>query len=428
MERRTRKHTTTAQGQARSSGRAANPVPDDTEGPWVIDGFDITIYAPTGSNPYYQVVWYEDGRRRTTTGGTTYRKAELKADTIARRLDVQAFESDKSVAMLVEAWLSPDRPRTKPWSLKHAQGSRWLAERHILPTIGNLRCAELRSRDLQKAVNHCPTPGEARRVLGQLGTILRWGWGHGYLVTEPTRLLAGVHAPSAAKPATHGEDELLVDPAKVPDGDAIEALSLAMSLVPRATDEDVLSVVLDAYSGLRLGELLALRASDIDLDKRQVGVNRQVVEVKGGVKLVPPKGNKVRKSVYPEVTPEGFRLADNLEQRVLQVRESDPTGLLFPAPKGGLWTPSNFGERRFRPASHIAWWPVEEGTSVHGSYGKLLWTMHSLRHRYATWLLWERNASPADVSTAMGHSDVSITLRVYASSVSGALDRLAALT
>ena len=88
MERRTRKHTTTAQGQARSSGRAANPVPDDTEGPWVIDGFDITIYAPTDSNPYYQVVWYEDGRRRTTTGGTTYRKAELKADTIARRLDV----------------------------------------------------------------------------------------------------------------------------------------------------------------------------------------------------------------------------------------------------------------------------------------------------------------------------------------------------
>ncbi|HNE89924.1 MAG TPA: hypothetical protein PK902_11325, partial [Actinomycetota bacterium] len=68
----------------------------------MIDGFDITIYAPTGSNPYYQVVWFEDGRRRTTTGGTTYRKAELKADTIARRLDVQAFESDKSVAMLVE--------------------------------------------------------------------------------------------------------------------------------------------------------------------------------------------------------------------------------------------------------------------------------------------------------------------------------------
>ena len=52
---------------------------------------------------------------------------------------------------------------------------------------------------------------------------------------------------------------------------------------------------------------------------------------------------------------------------------------------------------------------------------------HSLRHRYATWLLWERKASPVDVSTVMGYSDVSITLRVYASSVTGALDRLAAL-
>ena len=428
MERRTRKHTTTTAGQTRPSAGAANPIPDDSQGPWVIDELGITIYAPTGGSPYYQVVWYEEGRRRTTSAGRTYEEAERKADTIARRIDVRAFESDRPVRDLVEAWLSPDRPRTRPWSLKHAQGSRWLAERHILSTIGGLRCATLRPSDLQKAVNHCPTPGEARRVRGQLGTILRWGWGNGYLVTEPSRLLGGVHAPSSTGPATHGEDELLVDPAKVPDGDAIEALAIAMSLVPRASYTDVLTVVLDAYSGLRLGELLALRASDIDLDKRQVGVNRQVVEVAGGLQLVPPKGNKIRKSVYPEVTPEGFPLAEALARRVLQVRADDPKGLLFPATGGGLWTPSNFGERRFRPAARIAWWPVESGSSVGGSYGKLLWTMHSLRHRYATWLLWERNASPADVSMAMGHSDVSITLRVYASSVSGAMDRLAALT
>jgi hypothetical protein len=428
MERGSRKRSATTAGQTRSAGGAANSIPDGTAGPWVIDGLPITIYPPTESNRYYQIVWYEEGRRRTTSAGTSHRKAEIKADTIARRLVAQAFASERPVKDLVEAWLSPNRPRKRPWSLTHADGSRWLAETHIVPTIGGVQCAALRTSDLQKAVNHTPTPGEARRVLSQLGTMLRWGWGNGYLVTEPTRLLAGVHAPSATVPATHGEDELLVDPAKVPDADAIEALAIGMSLVPRATFADSLSIMLDAYSGLRLGELLALRASDIDLSRRLVGVNRQVVEVKGGLRLVPPKGNKIRKSVYPAVTPEGFDLEESVKRRVLEVRESDPEGLLFPAPAGGLWTPSNFGERRFRPAARIAWWPVEPGSSVDGSYGKLLWTMHSLRHRYATWLLWERNASPADVSMAMGHADVSITLRVYASSVSGALDRLGALT
>ncbi len=41
----------------------------------MIQEFDIMIYEPTGSNPYYQVIEYEDGRRRTTTSGTTYGKA-----------------------------------------------------------------------------------------------------------------------------------------------------------------------------------------------------------------------------------------------------------------------------------------------------------------------------------------------------------------
>lgn len=428
MERSPRMRAAAVPGQARSSGGSADSVPDGSSGPWVIEGLPITIYPPTANNDYYQVVWYEDGRRRTTSAGRTYRQAELKADTIARRLDVEAFSSERPVRDLVNAWLDPGRPRRKPWSAKHAEGSRWLAERHIMSTIGDIQCAALRSRDLQRAVSHAPTPGEARRVRGQLGTILKWGWGNGYLVADPSRLLAGVHAPTAVAASVQGEDDLHVDPARVPDGDAVEALFLAMGQVPAASQLDALMVLFDAYSGLRLGELLALRACDVDVDRRQVSVARQVIEVKNGARYALPKGNKLRTTVYPSVTPDGYQLADAIARRVDAVRRDDPAGLLFTSPQGRRWTPSNFGERRFRPAARIAWWPVEEGTSVNGSYGKLLWTMHSLRHRYATWLLWERNASAADVSTAMGHADVSITLRIYGSGVAGAMDRLGAIT
>lgn len=108
MERGSRKRSATTAGQTRSAGGAANAIPDGTAGPWVIDGLPITIYPPTESNRYYQIVWYEEGRRRTTSAGTSHRKAEIKADTIARRLVAQAFASERPVKDLVEAWLSPN--------------------------------------------------------------------------------------------------------------------------------------------------------------------------------------------------------------------------------------------------------------------------------------------------------------------------------
>ena len=69
-----------------------------------------------------------------------------------------------------------------------------------------------------------------------------------------------------------------------------------------------LEVLLVAYSGLRWGEHAALTADRIDVDRRRIVVDRQVVETRKGLKLGPPKSRRKRTTMFPARTPEGVVL------------------------------------------------------------------------------------------------------------------------
>jgi len=56
-------------------------------------------------------------------------------------------------------------------------------------------------------------------------------------------------------------------------------------------------VVFDLATGLRRGELLALRLSDVDLDKGTVRVERSVEETKAGLRFKPPKTDSGERTI-----------------------------------------------------------------------------------------------------------------------------------
>jgi integrase len=62
-----------------------------------------------------------------------------------------------------------------------------------------------------------------------------------------------------------------------------------------------------AYSGLRWGELTALTTGQIDPAGRVITVDRKVVEVAGHLYPEAPKNRKYRKTIYPRLTPAGWR-------------------------------------------------------------------------------------------------------------------------
>ena len=383
-----------------------------------VAGYPIRIHPPTASRPYHQIVYRVDGERRVTSGGRTIKTAMDKAATIAARLAADADQARHTVSEFLDAWEDPDRPRPSPWSPKHAAGVRWVLAKRVRPAIGHLTCQELRRRDIQRVVDSAPTPGEGARVRRVLGTALRWGHRHGYLVTAPDRLIGDVHWSGQREVLAHeqGTDPLWVPPDEIPSHNDVAELYKAMAGLCRKGEPTPLAVLVAAYSGVRLGELRALRGSDVDTRRRLIRVTRQVTEVDGVPTPGSPKGRKVRTTVYPPTTPGGIKLSALIVRRA----RAAGSGLMFPAPRGGFWSATNFYSRRFHPAADAAGWPRAES-------GRLLWTWHDLRHVFASHYLWDLGATPADVSTAAGHSTVDITLRIYGTRQAGALDRLGAL-
>ena len=143
-----------------------------------------------------------------------------------------------------------------------------------------MTCPELRRTDIQRVVDSAPTAGEGVRVRRVLGTALRWGHRHGYLVTAPERLIGDVHWAGQREIQAHeqGTDPLWVPPDEIPSHTDVAALYKVMAGLCRKGEPTALAVLVAAYSGVRLGELRALRGSDVDTRRRLIRLTRQVTE------------------------------------------------------------------------------------------------------------------------------------------------------
>ena len=387
----------------------------------LVKGYPIRVYPPTAASKRHLIVYWDSLKKRhTLSGGPTWESTEAKLDHIIHELDTGAHKSKLPVGGLVEAWLDPDRPRAKPWSLKHTETMRWLMEKRVLPTIGVLACADVTRSHVQAVVNTGVSKSDGSRIKRAMSAMLSWGWVHDWLTTDPKRLLGDVYWQGETNPDDGVVGlELAPGSGDIPSHTAVHNLYTEFGKLPQARWWEGLPVLVAAYSGVRMGEMLELRASDFDLATGCISVTRQAVEVRGHMVVTLPKGRKVRTTIYPDTTPQGVALAKLLKKRVVEVRKTNPDGLMFPAPKGNVWGATNFRNRRFKPAGMAAGW--KESPQPRETF---VWRWHDLRHVFATYLLWEKGVPVSDVAVAAGHSDVTTTLRVYGSRTSSALQSI----
>jgi integrase len=95
-----------------------------------------------------------------------------------------------------------------------------------------------------------------------------------------------------------------------------------------------------AYTGLRWGEVAALRIHEVDLDRRRIHVVASVTEVDGRLVWGTPKTHAPRTVPLPRfVTRELALLAEGRA----------PDDLLFTAPRGGVLRVRNFRRNVFDP-------------------------------------------------------------------------------
>lgn len=174
---------------------------------------------------------------------------------------------------------------------------------------------------------------------------------------------------------------------------------------PQSVPLEALFVLL-LTTGLRLGEALALRWSDIDFDKRRLSVRRSLVEVGGVVEIGQPKTPGSRRAVEL-----GSMALDALQRRRTEAdREGHGSELVFSTIEGTPQRRSNVRRRHFEP--------ILERAGV----GHI--TIHGLRHAMTSFGIAE-GIAPKILAERLGHSTVRLTQDRYAHVLPG-LQRAAA--
>lgn len=154
-------------------------------------------------------------------------------------------------------------------------------------------------------------------------------------------------------------------------------------------------------SGMRRGELLALRISDISLDGAWVRVERSLEETRAGLRFKAPKSKHGRRTIsVPGTTVAVMRAhwRQQLELRIaLGLGRPDGDALLFSNPDGSPLSPDNLS-RDWRRACR--------------SLGLPMVMFHALRHTHASALI-ASGQDVVQVSRRLGHGSPVITLRTY---------------
>ena len=247
--------------------RDAKPGPkprviwDDT-----VTGLGVRVF-PSGVKAY--VLSYRvGGRKRLATlakGGELSLRAareraaaELvkirdgEADPLQRRRDGREAPT---VAEFVEQFFSIEAPaRIKRGRMKAGtvEVYRYQADKHILPAIGKLRLADVRRADIERMVARLPGPSR-NRVLALASRLftLTETWELRDPGSNPTRKVE--RAREEARDRTLSESELA-------------ALAAALREAEPRSPANVAALRFAAVTGLRIGEVLAIRWEHVDFE------------------------------------------------------------------------------------------------------------------------------------------------------------------
>lgn len=247
------------------------------------------------------------------------------------------------------------------------QGYRWIVDARVVPELGNLRLEDVTAEQVEAWLAGMPgKPSTRRKALVLLhGIFQRARKVYGL----PVNPVADIEKP----PLQRSGDIDVFSPEEV------------WALVRAAASEQDAAIFLTAsFTGLRLGELIALHWRDVDF----VGSVVRVRASYAGGAVTAPKSGKVR----------SVPLAPDVAQALAQLAERDwftgEDDLVFPGEVGGFLDGSAL-RRRYKYALTRA-----ELRALR---------FHDLRHTFGTRMI--AKADIRRVQEWMGHADIQTTMR-----------------
>jgi integrase len=339
----------------------------------------ISKYQSASGETRYRV------RYRTPERGQTQRRGFITkrdAETFAATVEVSKLKGQYAapalgkvtIGELGPAWLQRQRGHLKP-SAFHSYNNAWRV--HVAKRWGHTRIADIRYSDVQ-------------------------AWVAELSMKLSASMVANIHSVLARILDDAVRDRLLVvNPArgvKLPRRAPRRNVYLSANQLDRLADESGRYrslVLLLGIGGLRWGEAIALRVSDVDFLRRRVHLHRNAVQVGGEFAVGSLKNNKNRTVVLPAF------VVDALAETA---KGKDRDELLWASKAGGYLGP---------PTSKTTWLAVAVARCQAADHAFPRVTAHALRHTAAS-LAISAGANPKVVQRMLGHASAAMTLDVYA--------------
>jgi integrase len=343
----------------------------------------------------------EDGRRRQEMkSGFASRKeavAALEEARVQQRSGERVASDRQTLAAYLPTWL--DGLDRKPATM---EAYRRVVDAHLIPGLGRHRLQQLTPPQLKafyRALqeNKGLSPTTVQLVHQVLSKALSDAVHDGLLASNPA---GKVKAPARATPEMQTWTQ-----------------AQASAFLAHVAGERLAAMWrLFLTTGMRRGEVAALRWKDVDLDRGTLSV-RQTGNIVSGVWTVgTPKGRKdatakSRRLALDPGTVETLRKhrAAQAAERLAWGTDWQDHGLVFVREDGSPLNPSTIGQQLTVRAKQAGLPHIR---------------VHDLRHTYATLAL-EAGVHPKVVSERLGHANIGITLNLY-SHVSEGMDRAAA--
>ena len=288
-----------------------------------------------------------------------------------------------TVEQFLTTWLMESaRPSIRPSTYRSYEG---IVRVHVIPTLGRIPLSRLTPGDVQRLLNERLASGLSARSVAMVRAVLRTALGLAVRWGQVPRNVAGLTDP----PRDVRREMAVLDTPQARAlieqvrGDRLEALyTVALAL------------------GLRQGEALGLRWSDIDFDRSTLTVSRAIQRLDGTLQLVEPKSaTSHRTLVLPALVLAALRRhrGRQNEERLTTGPQWEDQDLVFST---GLGRPLDARNvvRQFKRHLKAASLPDIR--------------FHDLRHSCATLLL-AQGVSPRAVMETLGHSQISLTLGTY---------------
>lgn len=317
---------------------------------------------------YRYTDWQGKRRKSTKRGFATKREAEewLRNFLITQKADFDMKFEDfwKIYCADMETRLREHTMRTK----------KYIVELKILPYFGNKRVNDITAADIRQWQNELIkmgySPTYLKTINNQLSAIFNYAVRYYDLKSNPCAK-AGSMGKSKAEEMDFWTGEEF---RKFIDSVMNKRLSY-------------MAFMILYWTGMRLGELLALNPKDVDLEKRTISITKSYQRLGKKDVITPPKTSKSKRVItIPEF------LAADIKDYMDSLYDLQEDDRLFPITKYYL--------------EHEMQRGIKES-------GVKRIRVHDLRHSHASMLI-ELGFSPLEIANRLGHEKVETTLNTYA--------------